>query len=132
DIVAASGAFAGDFQPKVVVWPDATPGTRATERKFIDGGLVENLGVEGLWRYLTMARPEGMEPPLLPHLLIIVDASQRGRAQLVPYKMELTQLLARSQGISYAVFCLKKKRLDRPSVRLAHSNLPLLSASLLV
>jgi len=101
DIVAASGAFPGAFQPKVVVWPDATPGTRATERKFIDGGLVENLGVEGLWRYLTMARPEGMEPPLLPHLLIIVDASQRGRAQLVPYKMELTQLLARSQGISY-------------------------------
>jgi hypothetical protein len=101
DIVAASGAFPGAFQPKVVVWPDATPGTQATERKFIDGGLVENLGVEGLWRYLTMARPSGMEPPLLPHLLIIVDASQRGGAQLFPNKMELTQLLARSQGISY-------------------------------
>jgi predicted acylesterase/phospholipase RssA len=97
DIVAASGAFPGAFQPMRLRWVSDDSATALKERKFIDGGVVENLGVEGLRRYLTMGSPL----PDRPEVLIISDASQYSAGTEFKRKAELVRLLARSQNLSY-------------------------------
>jgi hypothetical protein len=62
------------------------------------GGVVENLGLEGLRRYLTTGSP----PPEPPDVLLISDASQYGAGIEFKRKPELLRLLARSQSLSYA------------------------------
>jgi predicted acylesterase/phospholipase RssA len=98
DIVAASGAFPGAFQPMHLRWISDDKATDLKERKFIDGGVVENLGLEGLRRYLTTGSP----PPEPPDVLLISDASQYGAGIEFKRKPELLRLLARSQSLSYA------------------------------
>jgi hypothetical protein len=98
DIVAASGAFPGAFQPMHLRWISDDKATELKERKFIDGGVVENLGLEGLRRYLTTGSP----PPEPPDVLLISDASQYGAGIEFKRKPELLRLLARGQSLSYA------------------------------
>lgn len=102
ELVAASGAFPGAFQPKRLAWP--SPGEpvgfrgKPDERGFIDGGVVENLGVAGLRRYLTFP---SSPPPPRPHVLVISDASRyAGRANFRS-KLELLSLLSRGEEISW-------------------------------
>ena len=56
-LVAASGAFPIAFEPVSI-----------SRCRYVDGGLVDNLGVEGLREYLTRAQPERY-----PDVLIISD-----------------------------------------------------------
>ncbi|OGB95415.1 MAG: hypothetical protein A3G35_02955 [candidate division NC10 bacterium RIFCSPLOWO2_12_FULL_66_18] len=99
DLVAASGAFPGAFQPKKIRWmPARGPGVPRI-RRFVDGGVVENLGVEGLDKFRRLKG--GGRPFDEPDLSIISDASRRSRSDDLPMKVELLQLLSRSQGISY-------------------------------
>jgi len=60
---------------------------------------VENLGVEGLDRFRGLKT--GGKFPDRPDLTIISDASRWSRSDELPVKVELLQLLSRSQGISY-------------------------------
>src|SRR6185503_13334019 len=71
--------------------------TALKERKFIDGGVVENLGLEGIRRYLTLGSP----PPARPEVLIISDASQYSAGIEYKRKADLVKLIARSQSLSY-------------------------------
>lgn len=97
DVVAASGAFPGAFQPMRLRWVSDDTATAITERKFVDGGVVENLGLEGLRRYLTL----GSHLPPRPDVLIISDASQYSASFEFRRKAEFVRLLARSQNLSY-------------------------------
>lgn len=56
DVVAASSAFPGPFQPKLIQWhPRIDFGKNIADKfRFSDGGIVENLGLEGLRRFLTL------------------------------------------------------------------------------
>jgi predicted acylesterase/phospholipase RssA len=96
DVVAASGAFPGAFQPKTIRWRDHRG--RVRDRRFIDGGVVENLGYAGLAR-LLWSRPD------LPHvdLFIVVDAGAGPASGALPQKVGLIDLLTRSEGISYSI-----------------------------
>ncbi len=99
DLVAASGAFPGAFQPKAIRWVPAKGSGTSQSRHFVDGGVVENLGVEGLDRFGRLKG--GGKFSDQPDVTIISDASRRSRSDDLPLKIELLQLLSRSQGISY-------------------------------
>lgn len=105
DLVAASGAFPGAFEPKRLSWaPSTAPvagNIQPQLREFIDGGVVENLGVEGLRRYLTLPR-SGQPLPPRPHVLIISDASQYTSTAKFGAKTEIISLLTRAEGISWS------------------------------
>ena len=60
---------------------------------------MENLGVEGLDKFRRLKG--GGRPFDEPDLSIISDASRRSRSDDLPMKVELLQLLSRSQEISY-------------------------------
>jgi hypothetical protein len=79
EAVAASGAFPGAFEPKRLRWPEYVAPLSGdpplTQRTFVDGGVVDNLGLEGLSRYLSL-RLYNNDPAPLPVLVIISDASQ--------------------------------------------------------
>lgn len=104
DVVAASGAFPGAFRPKSVPWPESGDTTRAAtkvrERKFLDGGIIDNLGVEGLRRYLTISAPDG-SLPARPHVVILSDASGYGSPESIGAKADIASLLQRSSDYSY-------------------------------
>jgi predicted acylesterase/phospholipase RssA len=75
EAVAASGAYPGAFGPIQLPWIDRTDGKVIIgPHSFLDGGVVENLGVEGLRKYLT--EMTWLEWYLRhPDLLIVSDAS---------------------------------------------------------
>ena len=109
DLVAASGAFPGPFQPKRLSWAEraSNPKTPSNvkERLFTDGGVTENLGLEGLRHYLLREKKlseklKGRELKA-PHLLIISDASFHGPPHNVSPELSVPELLARSQDVSY-------------------------------
>jgi predicted acylesterase/phospholipase RssA len=79
EIVAASGAFPGAFLPEALHWVEAgipaDGAMKVKKRQFTDGGVAENLGVEGLRRYLTLRDQDGELPPRV-HVLIISDADR--------------------------------------------------------
>jgi Patatin-like phospholipase len=102
DAVAASGAFPGAFRPKYIRWLPADAGvagtTTARERRFVDGGVVDNFGVEGLRRYLALPGHDGALPAR-PNLLIISDASgYTGPGSFTP---DAVGLLSRSSAFTY-------------------------------
>ncbi len=82
DAVSASGAYPGAFGPMELTWMERTPDSVIIgPHLFIDGGVVENLGIEGIRRYLTAMN--WMEWYLHhPTILIVSDAS--GYASAVP------------------------------------------------
>ena len=85
DVVAASGAFPGAFEPKKI-----------GKDYYIDGGVVENLGVEGLTEYLRTD-----ESHLEPDILIISNASKEARTPRVHAKMFRFTLLSQASSDSY-------------------------------
>jgi predicted acylesterase/phospholipase RssA len=97
DAVAASGAFPGAFQAKALPWLPATGQGGITRRRFVDGGVVENLGLTGLDRYVKTLAPQETEPDIV----IISDASKRGRAEKISGKAGVVKLITRSLDISY-------------------------------
>jgi predicted acylesterase/phospholipase RssA len=99
DLVAASGSFPGAFEPKTIVWPKDSGSGLPVSRRFVDGGVVENLGITGLHRFLDFK--SGSSPPPSPDLTIISDASLHGRAEDLPEQVALLELLTRSEDISY-------------------------------
>jgi hypothetical protein len=103
DLVAASAAFPGAFGPKRIMWaPVAGDATSVfvMERKFIDGGVVENLGIQGLRRYLTLERPRSSPPPR-PHILLVSDATLRSQGKRIAPIASVLSVLERAEGISY-------------------------------
>ena len=105
DVVAASGAFPGAFDPKTIPWfPSGSGATAApaVPQRFVDGGVVENMGLEGLRQYLRWRRD--MKLPLeKPDVLIVSDASRPSMPAPLATKAELGDLLARVQDISYSL-----------------------------
>ncbi len=85
EIVAASAAFPLAFQPKTIKWTNAA-GVRV-RRRFVDGGLADNLGLEGLHRFFVL---EPTEPP--PDILIISDASKLTEAGEPSLKAGMLQM----------------------------------------
>jgi hypothetical protein len=79
DAVAASAAFPGVFGPVELRWLsrgkfDGIEGTSIGEHLFVDGGVIENLGTEGLRRYLQpMAWTQWYRER--PSILVVSDAS---------------------------------------------------------
>jgi predicted acylesterase/phospholipase RssA len=104
DVVAASGAFPGAFAPMRLRWakPDEEMETATTPRRraFIDGGVVDNLGLEGLRRYLTMPRLESPLPPR-PDVLVISDTSLYAGRAAFGAKAELVSVLVRAEELSW-------------------------------
>lgn len=95
DAVAASGAFPGAFEPKTI-----------GNRHFIDGGVVDNLGLEGLRKYLLGSN---QKPEL--DILIISDAS-KGPQPKEPGKKEFRlTLLQEASSHSYDALHLHLYRL---------------------
>jgi hypothetical protein len=76
-------------------WVADDAATSLRERQFIDGGVVENLGLEGLRRFLRLSLAA------LPDVLIVSDASLYSAGAEYKRKVELLALLARSQNLSY-------------------------------
>jgi len=83
-LVAASGAFPVAFDPVVI-----------EGERYIDGGVVENLGIGGLQQYLTGASRH------LPRVLIISDASLIPAPPPSWTKPSLVQMALRAQQTSY-------------------------------
>ncbi len=99
DVVAASGAFPGAFQPKTIEWKPAEGDGAIVPRRFIDGGVVENLGIKGLNRYFTLTKGRSALDDI--DILLISDASKRGKIDRLSPKVQLLKLLSRSTGITY-------------------------------
>ncbi|HUR72222.1 MAG TPA: patatin-like phospholipase family protein [Candidatus Limnocylindrales bacterium] len=103
-IVAASGAFPGAFRPATLPWVE--PQTRHSsslevkERQFVDGGVIDNLGVEGLRHYLTLPRADGNLPER-PDLLIISDASALVGPELMSPSADAMTLIKRTTDYTY-------------------------------
>ncbi len=106
DVVAASGAFPVAFEPKTIRWfapgKEAAPQT-VVPRRFVDGGVVENLGLEGLKRYLRLRDDLKLEIHK-PDVLIVSDASLPNTTTALPRKPELIDLMTRVQNISYDAY----------------------------
>jgi predicted acylesterase/phospholipase RssA len=104
DVVAASGAFPGPFQPKTILWSPEDGDQAPQLRRFIDGGVVENIGYTGLARFLNLGKQMGRSKEEIPNpdYLIMSDASAEGSTGALPRKVDLWQLLSRSQDISFA------------------------------
>jgi predicted acylesterase/phospholipase RssA len=103
DVVAASGAFPGAFDPKSVPWQaayDPLSTGAVAKRRFIDGGVVENLGVTGLIRYLK-SMPDGVTRPPKPDLLIVIDASHHESATELPPKPSPVAVWVRMNEIEF-------------------------------
>ena len=103
-LVAASGAFPGAFRPATLPWPepgaDGSKSLEVKERQFVDGGVIDNLGVEGLRHYLTIAQSEGALPER-PHVLIISDASAYGGPEGMSPRADAMTLLKRTTDYTY-------------------------------
>jgi hypothetical protein len=89
-VVAASGAFPVAFDP-VDIEGEA----------FIDGGVVENLGIAGLQQYFGAHRGDDDLERLLPEVLIISDAGLIPEAPPSWTKPSVPQMAMRAQQISY-------------------------------
>jgi predicted acylesterase/phospholipase RssA len=105
DVVAASGAFPGPFPPMKIKWAPHDPpkdlnSPLVITRKFSDGGIVENLGVDGLQRYIAFESTE-TKAFVWPRVLIISDASDY-EADLT--NRENTDLLSQFSGVARISF----------------------------
>lgn len=85
-VVAASAAFPAAFDP-----------VRIEGRRYMDGGVIENLGIEGVRLYIEDSVP----PASMPGLLIISDMSNDPREAPVVYKPSVPQMAIRAQQVSY-------------------------------
>ena len=103
-VVAASGAFPGAFRPATLPWVEPrardSKSLQIKERQFVDGGVIDNLGVEGLRHYLTLPRPNG-DLPERPDLLIISDASAHVGPELMSPGADAMTLIKRTTDYTY-------------------------------
>ena len=104
EAVAASAAFPGFFGAKRILWQASEAKQRtshlrepAEQRNFVDGGVTENLGLEGLRRYLDYGFWNHR-----PHLAIIADATQHSSYKTFHKKASPWELLFRAQDIMWA------------------------------
>lgn len=95
DAVAASGAFPGAFEPKQV-----------GDRHYMDGGVVENLGLEGLRQFLLSD-----STPAKPDILIVSDASKGDKDPDPGEKRFRFQLLKDASSASYQALHLHLYRI---------------------
>ena len=89
-LVAASGAFPVAFDPVVI-----------EGEEFIDGGVVENLGIAGLQQYFAEHRDDADLGNRLPAVLIISDAGLIPEAPPGWNKPSVPQMALRAQQVSY-------------------------------
>jgi len=89
-VVAASGAFPVAFDP-VDIEGEA----------FIDGGVVENLGIAGLQQYFAAHRGDENLERLVPEVMIISDAGLIPEAPPSWTKPSVPQMAMRAQQVSY-------------------------------
>jgi predicted acylesterase/phospholipase RssA len=101
DIVAASGAFPGVFQPKEIRWPPGDNAGPPVVRRFVDGGVIENLGYTGVDRFIGINNNMHIDVPT-PEYEIISDASAEGATGKLSPKVDLVDLLSRSQDASFS------------------------------
>ena len=101
DVVAASAAFPGAFLPKSIAWPKSLQNTymdASKNRRFVDGGVLENLGYTGLALFLEQ---ETSAPK--PDLFIVSDVSMENSSRTFQLKIDPLTLLTRSESISYSL-----------------------------
>ncbi|MDC0395267.1 patatin-like phospholipase family protein [Alphaproteobacteria bacterium] len=95
DVVAASAAFPGAFQPKLIPWPDPAHKDSVRTRKFVDGGVFENIGYTGLQSFLEAEHLD------LPDFIILSDASAGTSPAQLSDKVDIVSLLGRSEDVTY-------------------------------
>lgn len=88
-LVAASAAFPVAFDPVPLA-----------SARLMDGGVVENLGIEGLQRYLDTPSASG-ELPELPDIVLLSDMSAEPALGEIWNKPSVTEMATRAQAISY-------------------------------
>ena len=89
-VVAASGAFPVAFDPVPI-----------EGERYIDGGVVENLGVAGLQLYLESHAADDNIEDLIPKTLILSDAGLIPEAPPAWTKPSVLQMAQRAQQTSY-------------------------------
>lgn len=89
-LVAASGAFPVAFDP-----------VRIEGERYIDGGVVENLGIAGLQQYFESRAGDRNLGERLPDVLILSDASLIPEAPPSWNKPSVAQMALRAQQTSY-------------------------------
>jgi len=101
DAVAASSAFPGPFAPisvKAVVREEG--GISYSDHLLVDGGVVENLGTEGLRTYLADMTPFDWYRRK-PALLIVSDATGYSGSARMLINPALDEMLLRANAIQY-------------------------------
>ena len=107
DVVAASGAFPGAFEPKRIDVPNPATPQKPRTQYYIDGGVVENLGLEGLRDYFAAAMAQSEKPDVI----IISDASKADKPPAIGTKAFRFTLLEEASSTSYAALHRKLYRL---------------------
>ena len=103
DLVAASGAFPGAFRAKSVRWLSTDQPPKLVDRRFVDGGVVENLGLEGIRRYLKSTHAEDS---IKPQILLISDAGKYEGRDDIQGDADALTLLQRSSALQFSLFQL--------------------------
>jgi hypothetical protein len=102
DIVAASAAYPGPFQPIDLQWETrSSDGITIGDHFLVDGGVVENLGTEGIRAYLgRMGWAEWYREH--PRILIVSDASgYAGPADAMVINPAADDMLLRASDIQF-------------------------------
>ena len=102
DAVAASAAFPGVFGPVKFAWIGPERGSRLGAHFLVDGGVVENWGVEGLRQFLIKLQPDEWDQ-IHPSILIVSDASAYGqRPRKTPFEPAADEALSMANDIQFA------------------------------
>ena len=103
DAVAASAAFPGVFGPVKLPWSNPEKdGNRVSAHFLVDGGVVENWGVEGLRQFLSRL-PGDQWNRYHPSILIVSDASAYGqRPNTTPFQPAADEALVMANDIQFA------------------------------
>ena len=100
--VAASAAFPGVFGPVQFPWVKSNRESVARAHFLVDGGVVENWGVEGLRQYLSGLRGFDWNR-IHPSILIVSDASAYSQApEKLPIQPSADQALVMANAIQFA------------------------------
>jgi predicted acylesterase/phospholipase RssA len=86
-LVAASGAFPGAFDPVFL-----------SDEPYVDGGVIENLGVDGLLQYLT--DPANAAAPT-PAILIVSDVSAEPAPAAISSSPPMLAAILRAEDLIY-------------------------------
>jgi predicted acylesterase/phospholipase RssA len=103
DAVAASASFPGFFGPIKLLWTNPEiDGGRLSAHFFVDGGVVENWGLEGLRQFVSRLPADQWDLDH-PSILIVSDASAYGeRPKRTPFELDMTEAWAVANDIQFA------------------------------